>query len=116
MISVDRVVVHLSSPSKERVPRGTDHSYAQNSSKKSHTIFMKFFQYSTEPLPAILQATSAYLRSFSLSGPSLSAPAISNFSYSDFHSFDRTKPMHETIPFHSILQRPEGSDCIRILI
>ena len=25
----------------------------------------------------------------------------------------RTKPMHETIPFHSILQRPEGSDCIR---
>ena len=34
---------------------------------------MKFVQYSTEPLPAILQATSAYLRSFSLSGSFLLA-------------------------------------------
>ena len=68
---------------------------------------MKFFQYSKGPSTAILQATSAYLRSFSLSGPSLSAPAISNSSYSDLHSFDRTKPMHETISisFHFILQR-----------
>ena len=61
---------------------------------------MKFSKYSKGPPPAILQATSAYLRSLSLSGPSLSAPAISNSSYSDFHSFDRTKPMHETIPFY----------------
>ena len=84
--------------------------------KKFRQIFMDFSQYSKASLPAILQTTSAYLRSFSLSGPSLSAPAISNSSYSDFHSFDRTKPMHKTIPFHSILQRSEGSDCIRILI
>ena len=89
----------------------------KNIYKPASQIFMKFFQYSDRAPPAILQTTSAYLRSFSLSGPSLSDPAISNYSYSDLYSFDRTKPMHETasISFY-FAEVSERSDCIRILI
>ena len=69
---------------------------------------MKFFQYSGHSSPAILQTTSAYLRSLSLSG-SFTGPFFYFYDLIHIDSY-RTKPMHETIPFHSILQRPEGSD------
>ena len=64
---------------------------------------MKFSQYSKGPPPAILQTTSAYLRSFSLSG-FFTGPFFYFYALIHIISY-RTKPMHETIPFHSILQR-----------